>query len=175
MSCVLRDSPPCCRYQKGAPPSFWLPGFFFTPSFTTAVLQNYARARRLPIDSVQFAFEMLPPDAAAALDPPAEGVCVYGMHLEGCAWDAPARQLTESQPKVLTAEAPPVWLKPVTVDHVETYPHYSCPVYRTAERKGARRLLTTCIHRVSVTSRNVQPDAAAGYSCSLWHLWWWCS
>lgn len=135
-----RRSRRACRYKNGAPPSFWLPGFFFTPSFTTAALQNYARARRLPIDSVQFDFEMLPPGATDAAEAPPEGVRVYGMHLEGCAWDARTQQLTESQPKVLTAEAPAVWLKPVPVDGVSSFPHYSCPVYRTGERKGARRV-----------------------------------
>lgn len=127
---------PCRRYKNGAPASFWLPGFFFTPSFTTAALQNYVRARNMPIDSVQFDFEMLPGSAAAGVEAPSEGVVVYGMYLEGCAWDAAAQELTESAPKVLTAEAPAVWLKPVTVDVVSEYPHYSCPVYRTAERKG---------------------------------------
>lgn len=89
---------------------------------------------------------MLPPGSTDAADAPLEGVRVYGMHLEGCAWDASSQELTESQPKVLTAEAPAVWLRPVPVDAVSSFPHYSCPVYRTAERKGACHVgLTSCV------------------------------
>ncbi|KAG2482389.1 hypothetical protein HYH03_018685 [Edaphochlamys debaryana] len=123
-------------YEHGPPPVFWLSGFFFTPSFTTAALQNYARKHSLPIDTVGFDFVMMGTDPAAYTEPPADGVYVHGLYLEGCAWDAAARQLCESRPKVLFEAAPVIWLQPRPCDQFGDYPAYDCPVYRTSERRG---------------------------------------
>lgn len=43
---------------------------------------------------------MLGTDPAALGPAPAEGVCIHGLYLEGCGWDAKAKQLCESAPKV---------------------------------------------------------------------------
>ncbi|KAL6751111.1 dynein heavy chain 5 [Haematococcus lacustris] len=92
-------------YDYGQPPVFWISGFFFTPSFTTAALQNYARRHKLPIDSVGYEFVMMGTDPAAYLLPPLDGVYIHGLFLEGCGWDAVSKQLCESTPKVYrTAE-----------------------------------------------------------------------
>ncbi|KAG2436335.1 hypothetical protein HXX76_006644 [Chlamydomonas incerta] len=123
-------------YEHGPPPVFWLSGFFFTPSFTTAALQNYARKHKLPIDTVGFDFVMMGTDPAAYTEPPEDGVFVHGLFLEGCAWDASAKQLCESRPKVLFENAPVIWLQPRPADQFGEYEAYDCPVYRTAERKG---------------------------------------
>ncbi|KXZ49009.1 hypothetical protein GPECTOR_23g1 [Gonium pectorale] len=87
-------------YEHGPPVVFWLSGFFFTPSFTTAALQNYARKHTLPIDTVGFDFVMMGTDPSAYPTPPEDGVYVHGLFLEGCAWDPAARQLCESRPKI---------------------------------------------------------------------------
>ncbi|KAG2451278.1 hypothetical protein HYH02_003884 [Chlamydomonas schloesseri] len=120
----------------GPPPSFWLPGFFFVQSFLTASLQNYARRRKVPIDTVGFGFEMLGMDHAAYKTAPAEGVYVHGLYVEGCGWDAGHQRLCESQPKVLFVNAPVMWLRPQSADKKFDYPHYDCPLYRTADRRG---------------------------------------
>ncbi|KXZ55711.1 DHC8 protein [Gonium pectorale] len=120
----------------GPPPSFWLPGFFFVQSFLTASLQNYARRRRVPIDTVSFGFETLGMDASSYRQPPTEGVYVHGMFLEGCGWDAAAQRLCESQPKVLFVPAPVMWLRPRSAEQQEHYDFYDCPLYRTADRRG---------------------------------------
>ena len=63
-------------------------------------IQNYARKHKLPIDTVGFDFVMMGTDPAAYTEPPEDGVFVHGLFLEGCAWDASAKQLCESRPKV---------------------------------------------------------------------------
>ncbi|KAG2501733.1 hypothetical protein HYH03_000233 [Edaphochlamys debaryana] len=124
-------------WASGGPPaSFWVPGFFFVQSFLTASLQNYARRRKVPIDTVGFGYEMLGMDHASFRSPPAEGVYVHGMFLEGCGWDAGPKLLCESQPKVLFVPAPVMWLRPRPADQKHDYPHYDCPLYRTADRRG---------------------------------------
>ncbi|KAF6263196.1 dynein heavy chain 8 [Scenedesmus sp. NREL 46B-D3] len=122
----------------GQPPAvFWLPGFFFLQSFLTAGLQNYARQRSIPIDMVGYDFEMLGMDSAKYQhSPPTEGLYIDGLYLEGAGWDAAARQLCESDPKVLFLPAPVMWFRPKHVEQCTTHQHYNCPMYRTADRRG---------------------------------------
>jgi len=121
----------------GAPPCFWYSGFFFTHAFLTGVLQNYARKYKIPIDTVVFDFQtMNSSDFKDFPQKPDDGAYVHGMYLEGCQWSEAARSLIESDPKVLYTPAPVFWFVPTTSDKRASFPHYLCPIYRTAERRG---------------------------------------
>ena len=48
--------------QNGPPNIFWLSGLFFTQSFLTGTLQNYARKYKVEIDTLGFDFIFLDED-----------------------------------------------------------------------------------------------------------------
>ncbi|MCO5581018.1 hypothetical protein L7F22_034894 [Adiantum nelumboides] len=120
-------------YESGPPIVHWISGFFFAQSFMTASLQNYARKHKLAIDTLTFDFHILEKEPKI---PPDEGVYIRGLFLEGCGWDSTQKCLCESKPKLIHVPAPIVWLKPSPLNKLQTFSHYNCPVYRTAERRG---------------------------------------
>lgn len=116
---------------NGRPDVFWISGFFFTQSFLTGVLQEYARKFSLPIDTLQFQieiFDKLPKNL------PSVGVFVNGLFLEGASWDG--KCLQESRPRELYCEFPYFWLKPCKIKEKILKEVYICPVYKTLLRAG---------------------------------------
>lgn len=88
--------------ENNAPVTFWISGFYFTQSFLTGVLQNYARKYTIPIDEVGFEFETTSFDNSTDIEKrPEDGACVYGLFLEGARWDKELRLISESLPKIL--------------------------------------------------------------------------
>ena len=126
--------------DNGYPTVYWISGFFFTQSFLTGILQNYARKYTISIDKLVFDFDFLEEptntELASKTKGPEEGAYIYGLYLEGARWDYDRNRLDESHLKVLYSLAPIIWLKPIEASEMRDYPHYKCPVYKTTERKG---------------------------------------
>lgn len=84
--------------SEGPPNVAWLSGFYFTQSFLTAVLQNFARRYRLPVDSLEFSFKILSDQPSKK---PIDGCYIDGLFLDGGRWNFEHNCLADPRPKVV--------------------------------------------------------------------------
>ncbi|KAI9141391.1 dynein heavy chain and region D6 of dynein motor-domain-containing protein [Paraphysoderma sedebokerense] len=122
-------------YENGTPQEFWISGFFFTQSFITATLQNFARRYTIPIDELALTFEVLP-SSDKELVAPTDGAYVRGIYLEGARWDEQSQVIAESHSKMLFDLLPLIWFKPKRASDITEEITYTCPLYKTSARRG---------------------------------------
>jgi len=122
--------------DTGTPQVFWLSGFYFTQSFLSGAMQNYARKYTVPIDHVGFEFDVLNKDPGEIAEKADDGCYVYGLFLEGARWDRQTGMIGESYPKVLFEAMPIIWLKPGVQKDIQKKSTYDCPIYKTTARRG---------------------------------------
>ncbi|OAJ39728.1 hypothetical protein BDEG_23556 [Batrachochytrium dendrobatidis JEL423] len=120
--------------EDGPPIVFWLSGFFFTQSFLTGCLQNFARKHAIPIDLLAFEYQVQLTRTAGVR--PEEGQHINGLFLEGARWDIKENSIAESHPRVLYNSMPIIWLKPGERSKFNLLNTYDCPVYKTGARRG---------------------------------------
>ncbi|TPX60170.1 hypothetical protein SpCBS45565_g07578 [Spizellomyces sp. 'palustris'] len=123
-------------FEHGSPKVFWMSGFFFTQSFITATLQNYARKYTIPIDELGLDFDVLASNPSDITAPAENGVYVSGLFLEGARWNREKGFIAESSPKVLYDPLPVMWFKPCRMSERQVKATYDCPVYKTSARRG---------------------------------------
>ena len=131
--------------ENGKPTVFLSSAFFFVQAFLTGCRQNCARKHGIAIDEIGFDFLALTPRETAALGgQPEEGAYINGLFCIGCDFLHEERLLAESRPKVLHVEMPVIHLIPMQKSKIDRTRHqYSCPVYKTSERRG---MLSTTGH-----------------------------
>uniref|UniRef100_A0A336LVJ1 CSON005797 protein n=1 Tax=Culicoides sonorensis TaxID=179676 RepID=A0A336LVJ1_CULSO len=120
--------------MNGKPDNYWLSGFFFTQAFLTGVMQNYARKYKIPIDALTFDFEVLKVNRINHV--PENGVYIYGLFIEGARWLLKEGYLEEQFPNILIETMPLIHFNPTLISALATIDRYTCPVYKTMERKG---------------------------------------
>nr|XP_055061459.1 dynein axonemal heavy chain 6 isoform X1 [Misgurnus anguillicaudatus] len=140
---------------RGQPKSFWISGFFFPQGFLTGALQNHARKYNLPIDELNFCFNMIPvyrdqilvTEALKTLDPVKEldmdnelptvedGILVHGMFMDACRWDDTNMVIEDALPRVMNPMLPVVHFEPQQ-NYIPEPTLYHAPLYKTSARAG---------------------------------------
>ncbi|KAJ8000573.1 hypothetical protein DPEC_G00181790 [Dallia pectoralis] len=140
---------------RGQPKSFWISGLFFPQGFLTGALQNHARNYNLPIDELNFRFNILPVyrdeetvsealrslPAGAELDQDSElpsirdGLLVHGMFMDASRWDDLNMVMEDALPRVMNPVLPVVHFEPQR-NYVPETSLYPAPLYKTSARAG---------------------------------------
>uniref|UniRef100_A0A8C2Q2H6 Dynein, axonemal, heavy chain 6 n=1 Tax=Cyprinus carpio TaxID=7962 RepID=A0A8C2Q2H6_CYPCA len=113
----------------GQPKSFWISGLFFPQGFLTGALQNHARKYNLPIDELNFRFNMVP------LPTMEDGVLVHGMFMDACRWDDTNMVIEDALLRVMNPMLPVVHFEPQQ-NYVPEPTLYHAPLYKTSIRAG---------------------------------------
>uniref|UniRef100_A0A8C2TFR5 Dynein axonemal heavy chain 8 n=1 Tax=Coturnix japonica TaxID=93934 RepID=A0A8C2TFR5_COTJA len=119
----------------GRPNVFWMTGFFNPQGFLTAMRQEATRAHKgWALDTVTVHNNVLKLNKEEITAPPAEGVYIHGLYLEGAGWDKRNSKLTESTPKMLFVQLPVVHIFAVNSTGPKDSKLYVCPVYKKPMR-----------------------------------------
>ncbi|KAL0487737.1 dynein heavy chain [Acrasis kona] len=130
--------------ENGPPKCFWISGFFNTPGFLTAVKQQATRHHSgWSLESVSLKTEVTKREKEqiqnSINNDDMEGVYIYGLFLDGAAWDKKSGRLIDSQPKVLFNPLPVIYISVNQIQGGEmggkdSGGPYVCPVYRLPRR-----------------------------------------
>ncbi|CAK7310037.1 Dynein axonemal heavy chain 8 [Vulpes lagopus] len=120
---------------EGRPNVFWMTGFFNPQGFLTAMRQEVTRAHKgWALDSVTIHNEVLRQTKEEIASPPAEGVYIYGLYMDGAGWDRRNGKLTEPTPKVLFTQLPVLHIFAINSTAPKDPKLYVCPIYKKPRR-----------------------------------------
>ncbi|GAB1610879.1 dynein axonemal heavy chain 5 [Argonauta hians] len=119
----------------GRPNYFWMTGFFNPQGFLTAMRQEITRAHKgWALDAVVLNNNVTKSMKEDINSAPQEGVYIYGLFLDGAAWDKRNCRLIEQTPKVLNVNLPVVHVFAINTERPKSMDIYECPVYKKPNR-----------------------------------------
>ena len=128
---------------QGRPKVFWMTGFFNPQGFLTAMRQEVTRAHKgWALDGVVLHNELTKMFKDDIVEPPNEGVYVYGLFLDGAGWDKRNCRLVESTAKVLFTPLPVVHIYAINSTAPKDPKLYQCPVYKKPRRTDLTYITT---------------------------------
>jgi len=145
--------------NNGRPKSYWLTGFFNAQGFLTAVQQEVTRKHAgwslddISVHTEVTNYEKEDVEKKDRLD---DGVYIWGLFLEGAAWDKRKTVLVDAPPKKLFCPIPCLFVTAIKRSEVKTAGQYMCPCYTIPARTGLNYVFTA----------NIRSDEAQ----SMWTL-----
>ena len=127
--------------RNGRPNTFWLTGFFNATGFLTANRQEVCRKHakeNWALDDVINSSEVLRQERDEVKKGPDEGIYIYGLYLDCARWEKPKDRLADSEPKVLFAPLPVLWITGCLASALkgDKNMYYTCPCYKAPKRTG---------------------------------------
>jgi len=149
----------------GRPKAYWMTGFFNPQGFLTAMKQEVNRkhaADKWALDDVVMTSEVTHPakDFESLKEGPPEGVYIYGLFLDGCAWSSRENKLVDSEPKKLFNPLPVLFVTGVLAKDKKKSGIFECPCYRVKARKGLNFISTFALRNEDGAAKWVLRGAA---------------
>ncbi|CAH3041642.1 unnamed protein product [Pocillopora meandrina] len=120
---------------EGRPNVFWMTGFFNPQGFLTAMRQEVTRAHKgWALDCVVLHNDVTRFFKDDIAQPPAEGVYVHGLYLDGAGWDRRGCKLVEPTQKVLFTSMPVIHIYAINTTAGRDARMYQCPIYKKPKR-----------------------------------------
>ncbi|XP_067660223.1 dynein axonemal heavy chain 10-like [Haliotis asinina] len=124
--------------NEGEPSVMWLSGLHIPESYLTALVQATCRKNGWPLDKSTLYTSVTQYQAAEDVTERAHAGCfVYGLYLEGAAWDKENTCLIRQKPKQLIQELPVLKIIPIEAHRLKLQNTFRTPVYVTSQRRNA--------------------------------------
>ena len=113
-------------------------GFFNPQGFLTAMRQEVTRAHKgWALDSVVLHSAVTRLNREDVTEPPAEGVYIHGLFLEGASLDRKTGKLVEAKSKALYDNMPVIYIYAIQSSAGKDPKMYECPIYRKPIRNSS--------------------------------------